>query len=77
MNPILKPLLLQHITEGDLRLLFWNTIQFLKLVASRSSALTTDWRILEYTGAKSGLLPVQYDASSSFGSGVDTPMAGH
>lgn len=77
MNPILKPLLLQHISYEDLRMLFNHTIRFLKLVASPSSALTSDWKILVHTGCKSGLWPVPPEASSSFGSTADTPMVGH
>lgn len=77
MNPILKPLLLQHISVEALQALFAHTISFLKLVASPSSALATDYKILEYTGSRSGLYNVPPDTASSFGSTSDTPMAGH
>jgi hypothetical protein len=76
MNPILQPLLLQHITTDDLRVLYDHTIRFLELIASPSSALTLDWKILKYTGRLSGLWS-HSDVTSSFGSSGDTPLAGH
>lgn len=55
-NHILRPALLEIIGENNLQCLFRNTMSFLWLVGTPTSALYLDWKILYYTGLKTGLL---------------------
>lgn len=59
INPILKPILESLITAEELSILLQKTLAFLALVATPSSALYIDWKILDYTGRRNGLLPPQ------------------
>jgi hypothetical protein len=73
--------------QRSLKEIYDKTIAFLKLSSHPSSALQTDWKILEYVGGEIGLCPkppkVQpAQASSSFSSATsavdrDVPMTGH
>ncbi|KAI6248017.1 hypothetical protein HI914_03410 [Erysiphe necator] len=54
-NPILKPLLLEHITKEELIVLVEKTMGFLALHGTPSSALAIDWKILDLTSRKNGL----------------------
>ncbi|POS86980.1 hypothetical protein EPUL_002580 [Erysiphe pulchra] len=54
-NPILRPLLLEHITKEELIVLIEKTMGFLALHGSPSSALAIDWKILDLTSRKNGL----------------------
>ncbi len=77
MNSTLRPLLLDLITLEDLKALYRNTMAFLNLHATKTSALMIDWRILENTGKKTGLY-TSSNPTSSFGSTPgDISMSGH
>jgi hypothetical protein len=83
MDPILKPLVLQLIGEPRLRYLLNQTIAFLSLVASPTSALSTDLKILKHTGNLTGLrvthTPQGPNTASSFSSNTtgDHQMGGN
>jgi hypothetical protein len=74
------PILKQFIDVATLKGLLEKTVSFLKLVAKPSSALYTDLRILQHTGAELGLLPSErpnvYSSFSSTATG-ETPVSAH
>jgi len=76
MNPILRPLLDELISVPELQSLLDKTLAFLDLVATKSSALRIDWRILKATGEFTGLLPNPSSSFSSTATG-DVMMGGH
>lgn len=72
VNPILKTLLERIISKEELVELTRNTMAFLQLLATPSSALHSDWKILRAMSLRSGLLgshaPQGPNTSSSFSS---------
>ncbi|PVH80637.1 hypothetical protein DL98DRAFT_548976 [Cadophora sp. DSE1049] len=80
MNPILNQILLRFIKVDGLRQLTETTLAFLALIASPTSALHSDYKILKYMGQKTGITPPQGpNTGSSFSSSTtgDIPMSGH
>ncbi|TVY84323.1 hypothetical protein LSUE1_G000989 [Lachnellula suecica] len=71
------PNLNKFVDEGQLRVLFKNTLGLLKLYATPSSALNTDYLLLQYMGEYLKLVDPEPNASTSFSStSGDMPMSG-
>lgn len=79
MNEFLRPLILKNVaSENELRVLTENTIDFLRMNSTPSSALQTDIKILRCIGQKTGLLaspwPPGPATNSSFSSNHNTDV---